>query len=84
MALDRLALAQQRNEQKEETMEMRKMIDDVFASAEALRLADTPPTRQCFVCDKKENEEALFINGAAWLCPECKRKIKQIIEREDK
>ena len=42
------------------------------------------PTRECLFCEKLENPQADIINqSAAWLCPECKRKIKQIIEREE-
>ena len=64
-------------------MSNKKLIDSVFASAEALRCADLPPTRQCLVCDKKENEEAVYINGFAWLCPECKKKIRKLMEASD-
>lgn len=49
-----------------------------------------PPTRQCLICDCLENELAKTINGAAWLCPNCKMKVKAlflihglVIEKEE-
>lgn len=37
-----------------------------------------PPTRQCLICNCLENELANTINGAAWICPNCKMKIKAL------
>lgn len=37
-----------------------------------------PPTRQCLICNCLENELAKTINGAAWLCSNCKMKIKAL------
>lgn len=38
------------------------------------------PTRICLICDKLEHEAATTVNSAsAWLCPECKKKLKEIV-----
>ena len=38
------------------------------------------PTRQCLVCERMENPKATIVNtGLAWLCPECKSRIKNLI-----
>lgn len=44
-----------------------------------------PPTRKCLVCERIENPNATIVNsGAAWLCPECKSRIKKLIYKEEK
>ena len=44
----------------------------------------TPTTRRCLVCGKVENESASTINeAAAWLCPECKKILRQMIRLEE-
>lgn len=36
---------------------------------------------QCLVCEKYENPNALVADTArAWLCPECKRKLRKMME----
>ena len=41
------------------------------------------PTRQCLVCEHLENPDATIIHGGvAWLCPECKSRIKKLIYGE--
>lgn len=38
------------------------------------------PTRICLICDKLEYEAATaLISASAWICPECKQKIGQMI-----
>lgn len=38
------------------------------------------PTRQCLVCERMENPEGTIVHtGLAWLCPECKSRIKRLI-----
>lgn len=38
-------------------------------------------SRQCLICEKAENENADIINaGIVWVCPECKSKLRKIIE----
>ena len=38
------------------------------------------PTRICLICDKLEHEAATaLISACAWLCPECKKKLKEIV-----
>ena len=38
------------------------------------------PTRICLICDKLEHEAATaLISASAWLCPECKKKLKEIV-----
>lgn len=38
------------------------------------------PSRQCLVCDRLERPGATIVNeGEAWLCPECKSRIKKLI-----
>lgn len=38
------------------------------------------PTRQCLVCERLENPVATIVHGGvAWLCPECKSRIKRLI-----
>ena len=45
----------------------------------------TIPTCQCLVCECVKDENASIINTAiAWLCPECKRRIRKIIYNEEK
>ena len=40
-----------------------------------------PPTRQCLICEALENKEAdvVIVSGAAWLCQECKCRLKQML-----
>ena len=39
------------------------------------------PTYQCLVCEKYENPNALVADTArAWLCPECKQKLRKMME----
>lgn len=40
----------------------------------------TAPTRACLFCEKLENPDANLVNGGAWLCPECKEKIRKLIQ----
>ena len=47
---------------------------------EPMPICVLPPTRMCLICDKFENPEAKRANGEAWLCPECKDKIRKIIK----
>lgn len=40
-------------------------------------------SRQCLICEKAENENADIINaGIAWVCPECKAKLRKIMEEQ--
>lgn len=42
------------------------------------------PSRQCLVCDRLERPGATIVNeGEAWLCPECKSRIKSLIYGEE-
>ena len=35
---------------------------------------------QCLICEKAQDETADIINtGVAWLCPECKRKLRKVV-----
>lgn len=44
------------------------------------QLADMAPTRFCLICEKFENPNAHVVyDGIAWLCPECKKKLKDIV-----
>lgn len=37
------------------------------------------PSRKCLVCDRMEVPDATTVNGGeAWLCPECKSRIKSL------
>lgn len=39
-----------------------------------------PTTRMCLVCESLENPKANIANGGlAWLCPECKSRIKKLL-----
>lgn len=41
------------------------------------------PTRQCLVCERLESPGATIVKaGEAWLCPECKSRIKKLIYGE--
>ena len=41
------------------------------------------PSRECLVCERQERPGATVVNtGLAWLCPECKSRIKQLIYGE--
>jgi len=36
---------------------------------------------QCLICEKVQDERANIVNTAiAWLCPECKRKLRKLID----
>lgn len=38
-------------------------------------------TRQCLVCECKENPNASIVNtGKAWLCPKCKAALQFIVD----
>lgn len=40
-----------------------------------------PPTIRCLICDKLENPNADIVDtGKVWLCPECKRKLREMME----
>ena len=56
------------------------MDNDISAVYEIQRKIENlvPPTRQCLICNCLENELAKTINGATWLCPNCKMKIKAL------
>lgn len=43
-----------------------------------------PPTRKCMICDRLENPNADVINEVGWLCDDCKRKLRALIEAVDK
>ena len=44
-----------------------------------------PPTRVCLVCERMENPDATIVHGGvAWLCPECKSRLKKLIYKEEK
>lgn len=70
-------------------------MDDINRSVykiinEVENLIPLPPTRQCLICNCLENKLANAINGAAWICPNCKMKIKAlflihdlVIEKEE-
>lgn len=39
-----------------------------------------PPTKRCLICEKLEDPNASVVDtSAAWLCPECKRKVQEMI-----
>lgn len=43
-----------------------------------------PPSLRCFICDKLENPNADIADiGKAWLCPDCKRKLRKMMEMTD-
>lgn len=42
------------------------------------------PSRQYLVCERLENPDATIVHGGvAWLCPECKSRIKKLIYGEE-
>lgn len=43
-------------------------------------LAMFPRTRRCLVCDKLENPDAHVVYDVGWLCPECKKKLRDLIK----
>ena len=48
-----------------------------------LKYAAMSRTRHCLVCNKAENENAVYINeAAAWLCPVCRGKLLELMEKE--
>ena len=47
--------------------------------AEPIPGMDRPPTLQCAVCLKKQDEEAALIRNDGWICPSCARKIGNLI-----
>lgn len=57
-----------------------KIIADRFATVKLNESCTPVPTRICLICDKLEYEAATaLISASAWLCPECKRKIRQMM-----
>ena len=67
-----------------EILDIGKVVDEIIKERVAtvkLNESCTPvPTRICLICDKLEHEAATtVISGRAWLCPECKQKIRQMM-----
>lgn len=40
---------------------------------------EAPPTRVCSICDKPENPKATIADDSGWLCPECKKRLTQML-----
>lgn len=40
---------------------------------------EVPPTRVCSICDKLENPKATIAYDIWWLCPECKKRLTQML-----
>lgn len=67
-----------------EILDIGKAVDGIIKERLAtvkLNESCTPvPTRICLICDKLEYEAAdVLISASAWICPECKQKIGQMI-----
>lgn len=67
-----------------EIMDIGKAVDEIIKDRLVTVKLNEPctpvPTRMCLICDKLEHGAATaLISGSAWLCPECKQKIKQIM-----
>ena len=41
-----------------------------------------PPTEQCMICERLNNPDADMVSLVGWICPDCKKKLCQIISRE--
>lgn len=41
------------------------------------------PSRICAVCDALEIPGAEIASGGFWICPECKAKLKRLIDKEE-
>lgn len=42
------------------------------------------PTRQCLVCERKENPKAEIVDTyASWLCDKCRAALLKVVESED-
>ena len=68
-----------------EILDIGAAVDEIIKERVAtvkLNESCTPvPTRICLICDRLEHEAATaLISASAWLCPECKRRIKQLME----
>lgn len=40
---------------------------------------EVPPTRVCSICDKLENPKATIAYDIGWICPECKKRLTQML-----
>lgn len=48
------------------------------------RIDTMPPTRQCLVCERKENPKAVMVyTNASWLCDKCRAALLKVVESED-
>lgn len=58
-----------------------EIIKEIRLATVKLNESCTPvPTRICLICNKLEHEAATaIISASAWLCPECKKKLKEIV-----
>lgn len=45
-----------------------------------------PPTRVCAVCDRNEYNytESYYTKDVFWLCDDCLKKLKKLLEKEGK
>ena len=69
---------------KREILDIGAAVDEIIKERVAtvkLNESCTPvQTRICLICDKLEHEAATaLISASAWICPECKQKIRQMI-----
>ena len=54
--------------------------NNVYAVYKITNDLEMQQTRQCLICDALENPKAHVVNTLnAWLCPECKRRLKQMM-----
>lgn len=44
----------------------------------------TMPSRQCLVCERKEDPKAEIVStNASWLCDKCRAALLKVVESED-
>ena len=47
-----------------------------------IKSADVSFSRTCFICEKNENDNSIFTIREAWICPECKERLKRVLYPE--
>lgn len=40
---------------------------------------EAPPTRACCICDEYKNKKARIAYVGGWICPECKRRLRNLL-----
>lgn len=57
--------------------------DFKIPSETEIKLIYAYPSRICAICDALETPGAEIASGGFWICPECKAKLKRVVDREE-